>query len=141
MTTKSDAVTTVQPVSAEHHDIELEMPTATGRRARPRLWGLGVVALVATLAFAQVSPLQIIPLAQGYNPDHNVILHLKGATDVLEAELIFQPGASTGWHIHPGPVIVVVKSGALTEIHRNGCMTVHHAGTGFFESPDEVHNV
>ena len=57
------------------------------------------------------------------DPDHNVILHMKGPTDVLQTDLIFQPGATTGWHIHPGPVVVVVKSGALTEIHSNGCMT------------------
>jgi len=80
-------------------------------------------------------------LAQGYSPDHNVELHLKGPTDVLQTDLIFQPGGTTGWHIHPGPVVVVIKSGALTEIHSNGCMTVHPAGSGFFEEPNEVHNV
>ena len=24
------------------------------------------------------------------------------------------PGGSTGWHSHPGPVVVLIKSGALT---------------------------
>jgi len=66
---------------------------------------------------------------------------MKGATDVLQTDLIFQPGGTTGWHIHPGPVVVVIKTGALTEIHSNGCMTVHPAGSAFFEQPDEVHNV
>jgi hypothetical protein len=33
-----------------------------------------------------------------------------------------------------------VKSGALTETHSNGCVTVHPAGTAFFEMKDEVHN-
>ena len=70
-----------------------------------------------------------------------MILHMKGATDVLQAELIFQPGGTAGWHIHPGPVVVVIKSGKLTEIHSNGCMTVHDAGSAFFEQPGEVHNV
>jgi quercetin dioxygenase-like cupin family protein len=105
------------------------------------LKALAAAALVAAIAFAQVAPLQIIPLAQGYSPDHNAILHVKGPTDVLYTDLIFQPGGTTGWHIHPGPVVVVVKSGALTEIHSDGCMTVHPAGSGFFEQPNEVHNV
>jgi quercetin dioxygenase-like cupin family protein len=106
-------------------------------------WGLGAATLLAAVAFSQVSPppLQIIPLAQGSDPDHNVILHMKGATDVLQTDLIFQPGGTTGWHIHPGPVVVIVKTGALTEIHSNGCMTVHNAPTAFFEDPGEVHNV
>jgi hypothetical protein len=42
--------------------------------------------------------------------------------------------------MHPGPVVVVVKSGALTEIHSNGCITVHPAGSAFFETKAEVHN-
>ena len=37
--------------------------------------------------------------------------------------------------------MVVIKSGQLTEIHSDGCTTVHAAGTAFFESPGEVHNV
>jgi quercetin dioxygenase-like cupin family protein len=88
----------------------------------------------------QLSGVQIIPLAQGYSPDNNVILHLKGPSDALQAQLLFQPGGETGWHYHPGPVAVVVKSGALTETHSDGCVTVHPAGSVFFEKADEVHN-
>ena len=58
---------------------------------------------------------------------------------LLQALLVFQPGGDTGWHTHPGPVVVVVKNGALTEYHRNGCITVHPAGSVFFEKKDEVH--
>ena len=141
MTTKSDPATTGLSVPAEHHNIQLAAPPSVNRRVRPVLWRLGAAALVVTVAFSQVSPLQIIPLAQGFNPDNNVILHMEGATDVLQTDLMFQPGGTTGWHIHPGPVVVVIKSGALTEIQRNGCMVVHPAGSAFFEPPDEVHNV
>ena len=113
------------------------------------LWGLGVATLAGLLALGifgsgkasgEVAPLQIIGLAQGYSPDNNVILHLKGPSEVLQADLIFQSGAGTGWHSHPGPVLVVVKSGALTEIHSDGCMTVHPSGSVFFENAGVVHN-
>uniref|UniRef100_Q022A0 Cupin 2, conserved barrel domain protein n=1 Tax=Solibacter usitatus (strain Ellin6076) TaxID=234267 RepID=Q022A0_SOLUE len=111
-------------------------------RGRFGLRALAAAAMVTALAFGQVTPpLQIIALADGLSTDKNVILHMKGQTDVLQTELIFQPGASTGWHIHPGPVVVVIKSGAITEIQSNGCMVVHPAGSAFFEQPDEVHNV
>jgi quercetin dioxygenase-like cupin family protein len=141
MIPKNDAVTPGQSVPVENQDVQLTLPAGGNRRVRPILWRLGAVALIAMVAFSQVSPLQIIPLAQGFDGEHNVVLHMKGATDVLQADLIFQNGATTGWHIHPGPVVVVVKTGALTEIHRNGCMTVHPAGSAFFEDPDELHNV
>ncbi len=91
-------------------------------------------------ARGQVTPLQIIPQAQGHSAEKHVNLHVNGPSDVLQALLVFQPGAETGWHIHPGPVVVVVKSGALTETHSNGCTTVHPTGSVFFESAGEVHN-
>jgi quercetin dioxygenase-like cupin family protein len=120
---------------------QLALPAAVNRRARPGLWRFAVAALAAALAFGQVAPLQIIPLAEGYSPEHNVILHLKGQTDVLQTDLIFQPGGTTGWHYHPGPVVVVIKSGALTEIDSKGCMSVHPMGSAFFEEANVVHNV
>jgi quercetin dioxygenase-like cupin family protein len=104
------------------------------------------VALAAGLIAAgsargqSVSPLQIIALAQGSSPVKTPNMHVNGANDVLQSLLVFQPGAETGWHIHPGPVVVVVKSGAITETHANGCITVHPAGSVFFETAGEVHN-
>src|SRR5947207_6209003 len=85
------------------------------------LWKLGGAAALAALVLgligsggargedAKVDPLQIIPLAQGLASEHNINLRLKGPADVLQARLVFQPGGETGWHIHPGPVVVVVK--------------------------------
>ncbi|HEY7391479.1 MAG TPA: cupin domain-containing protein [Bryobacteraceae bacterium] len=87
-----------------------------------------------------VPPLQIIALAQGFTPDKTRPMRVNGPTDVLQSLLVFQPSAETGWHIHPGPVVVVVKSGAITETHANGCITVHPAGSVFFETAGEVHN-
>jgi quercetin dioxygenase-like cupin family protein len=141
MITQNDDATLGQSVSVEDDNLQLDLPTTGNRRARPVLWRLGAAALLAVVAFSQATPLQIIPLADGVSPDQNVILHMNGATEVLQADLVFQAGASAGWHVHPGPVVVVIKSGELTEIQSNGCMTVHKANTAFFESPGEVHNV
>ena len=122
---------------------------ADGQRSRRRsCWELGAVALVAAFvlivfggdALGQLSGVQIIALAQGSSPDKNVLLHVKGPSDVLQSELVFQSGGQTGWHTHPGPVVVVVKTGALTEIHSDGCTTVHPAGSVFFEDAGVVHN-
>jgi hypothetical protein len=37
-------------------------------------------------------------------------------------------------------VVVVIKSGALTETRSDGCVIVHPAGSVFFEKKDDVHN-
>lgn len=117
------------------------------RYGRLKRYGIGVAA-AAVVAGALVSTrtlladptgLDIIPLAQGFSTEREIEMHAKGPNDILQAKLVFQPSGDTGWHTHPGPVIVVVKSGALTEIHRNGCVSVHPAGSVFFETAGEVH--
>jgi quercetin dioxygenase-like cupin family protein len=116
------------------------------RRSLCRLAGAGFVGALAlgligsSGALGQVNPLQITALAQGFSREKTVNMHVNGPSDVLQALLVFQPGAETGWHIHPGPVAVVIKTGSLTETHSNGCMTVHPTGSVFFERAGEVHN-
>src|SRR5580693_849259 len=89
---------------------------------RTGLCGSRAVALLGALAFCvygpgaasgQITGVQIIGLAQGSGTETNVNLAVGGPNDVLQAELVFQPGGSVGWHIHPGPVVVVIKSGTL----------------------------
>ena len=46
----------------------------------------------------------------------------KDATDVLVQTITFQPHGTSGWHFHPGVVIVVVESGHVTT-HNASCET------------------
>jgi len=41
-------------------------------------------------------------------------LKTKGPIDVADQSITLQPGGHTGWHSHPGPALVVVKSGTFT---------------------------
>jgi len=62
-------------------------------------------------------------------------------TDIAVANVIITPGGHSGWHSHPGPVIVVVKTGTVTFYHGNDptCTgTVHPAGTVFIEEGGDV---
>jgi len=67
-------------------------------------------------------------------------------TDIAVANVTILPGGHSGWHYHPGPVIVVVKTGTITFYHgarsrEDGegsddrtCPPVSHAaGTTFIE--------
>lgn len=42
------------------------------------------------------------------------VLHMPNAQETVVQQIKIAPGGHTGWHSHPGPVIVLVKSGALT---------------------------
>ena len=42
------------------------------------------------------------------------VVRVNGAQDTVMQQIVFGPGGQTGWHSHPGPVVVLVKSGELT---------------------------
>jgi len=54
----------------------------------------------------------------------------RGATDVHILENIIAPGGTFGWHSHPGPSLVIVKSGTLTAYHAPDCTMPHDFGPG-----------
>lgn len=70
--------------------------------------------------------------ADGYD----VQLKSHDNTDIAVTNIAVVPGGHSGWHYHPGPVIVVVKTGAITFYHGDDptCSgTRHPAGTAFIE--------
>ncbi len=85
--------------------------------------GVAVVGTLATVAFASHAPFAFVgepPLVTA-NFDETVHLNsdrvkfqTKDPTDVRIQKLVFNPGGYSGWHHHPGIVIVTVESGALT---------------------------
>jgi quercetin dioxygenase-like cupin family protein len=58
----------------------------------------------------------------------------KDATDVLVQTITFEKHGTSGWHFHPGVVIVVVESGQVTT-HDANCQTATYgAHQSFVES-------
>jgi quercetin dioxygenase-like cupin family protein len=58
------------------------------------------------------------------------------SADVAVATITIAPGGSSGWHHHPGLVVVVVQSGTVTFYNTNCRPEVHPTGTTFIESSD-----
>ena len=67
----------------------------------------------------------------------------KGASDVYVLQNTIVPGGTFGWHTHPGPSLVIVKSGTATFYHGDpGCpKQVVPAGTGFVDNGHDLHVV
>jgi hypothetical protein len=66
-----------------------------------------------------------------------VVSNAPDAGEVVVQEITIGPGGTTGWHSHPGPVVVVVKAGTLTYVREAGgeCTeTPYPAGTAFVDS-------
>jgi quercetin dioxygenase-like cupin family protein len=62
-------------------------------------------------------------------------LQTTGETGFVFEEVTLDPGASTGWHSHPGPLLVVVRSGTLTHEARGRSIRTFVAGQAFIELP------
>jgi quercetin dioxygenase-like cupin family protein len=65
-----------------------------------------------------------------------VRLKTRRKVDVAVATITFAPGGSSGWHHHPGLVVVVVRSGTVTFYDKRCHAEVHNAGDVFVESSD-----
>jgi quercetin dioxygenase-like cupin family protein len=61
--------------------------------------------------------------------------------DVQTVDVAFAPGGYTGWHSHPGPEVVTVKSGSVTFTRvRDGVCTTstYGPGQGFVAYPQDT---
>jgi quercetin dioxygenase-like cupin family protein len=74
----------------------------------------GVVAapIVARAGFADRVDIKF--KTSGDHKGGREVIHVRDAQDTVMQQIVLAPGGHTGWHSHPGPVVVLVKSGELT---------------------------
>ncbi len=68
----------------------------------------------------------------------DVKIQTKGAVDVATLQVTFATGGSAGWHIHPGPVFVVIQSGELSVWNEDCEKETYGVGETFFEFGPEM---
>ena len=69
--------------------------------------------------------------------DWNVLVWARPNLDVAVQDIVFAPGATSGWHQHPGPVFILVKTGTMTfyEADDPHCTPiVRTAGQGYLDT-------
>jgi quercetin dioxygenase-like cupin family protein len=102
--------------------------------------GLGVTpTVVARAAFADHVDLKL-SIRDGDHGRDNI--QVRNAADTVMQQIQFGPDAITGWHSHPGPAIILIKSGQLTfysEDDRKCKGRTLSAGQAFIEPPGLVH--
>jgi quercetin dioxygenase-like cupin family protein len=86
------------------------------------------------------------PLAQfkqhgKFDNGGKVKLQTKGDMELIVQRIVAAPGATFGWHTHPGENVNVVLRGAITLYHDEDCTTgvTYGAGSTFATSPEDVH--
>ena len=115
------------------------------------LTGFAVLAIAATALATSSSRVTSTTLAQGNiadidvkvkTGDWKVKIDTKGPSTLSVTENRVAPGGHFGWHSHPGPSLVIVKSGTSTFYRADDpdCTPqVHHAGTAYVDPGGAVH--
>ncbi len=112
---------------------------------RRRTAAIGVVCAALTLGTSAVALADggvgatSAPLGAGL-ASHEIEVSGQEGTDVVMVQNTFAVGGTSGWHSHPGDVVVVVQSGQITiySEHTSGgkCrVQTHSAGEAFVEKP------
>ena len=65
----------------------------------------------------------------------------KSAASFTVAHLTFAPGGTTGWHVHPGPVLVTVISGSVTKFSADCTAQTYTTGQAFVENGPSDENM
>jgi hypothetical protein len=110
--------------------------------------GVAVVGVFAAVALASAgsgfAPTNLVTanlVNQTKQNSDQVKLQTKGPTDVRVQKLVISPGGYSGWHHHPGIVIVAVESGQVTFTNSDCSSTTYGpglpAGSAFVESGDD----
>jgi quercetin dioxygenase-like cupin family protein len=78
----------------------------------------------------------------GMHEDFSVALSTEGASNVIQQEVKFSPGGTTGWHKHPGIVLLTLAadSGPIDWYDAECGKTVYNAGDSWTEGT-KLHDV
>ena len=132
------------------------MRTRTKRQAPMLAAALAVTALGLAAGALTASPARATPPA-GVTPEilgsgttlAGFKIHVDGIKVASKHEvsftvehLTFAPGGTTGWHVHPGPALIIVKAGAVTNYSADCTAQTYTAGQAFVEhGPTDEHMV
>ena len=112
---------------------------------------LALLAIVATALATDSAGVTSMTLAQGNVEEIDVRvktdawkvqIDTKGPSTLAVSENTVVPGGHFGWHSHPGPSLVIVKSGTSTFYRGDDpdCTPqVHRAGTAYVDPGGVVH--
>jgi hypothetical protein len=97
--------------------------------------GVAMIGMLAAVALGSPGSGVTFTTFVTANFDHTVHLNsdrvkfqTKDATDVRIQKLVFSAGSFSGWHHHPGMVLVTVESGAVTLWHSDCSSTTYGPG-------------
>lgn len=65
------------------------------------------------------------------------VIHVPDAAETAVQEIVIEPGGHSGWHSHPGPVVILIKSGQMSFYDGDDptcTVRTYNAGEAFIDS-------
>jgi quercetin dioxygenase-like cupin family protein len=93
--------------------------------------------IVSATVVARASFVEPTDVKFKVNDGSEEVIHVPEAQETVMQQIIIGPGGSTGWHSHPGPVVVLIKAGELALYSSDDptCTPrIYSAGQAFVES-------
>ncbi len=61
------------------------------------------------------------------------VINVNNAKETVMQQIVIAPGGHTGWHTHPGPAVVLVKSGQVSFYEEDCTFRTYSAGQAFMD--------
>jgi quercetin dioxygenase-like cupin family protein len=61
------------------------------------------------------------------------VIEVTNARETVMQQIVIAPGGHTGWHSHPGPVVVLIKSGQMSFYEEDCTLRTYSAGQSFID--------
>jgi len=113
------------------------LTTVVGVALASVAWATQSSGVVSAVVLARAGFVDPVDMKLKIKDGRTEVIHVPDAQDTVIQQMVLAPGGQSGWHSHPGPVIVLVKAGTLTFYSREstGCRTrVYSAGEAFVDS-------
>ncbi len=70
--------------------------------------------IISGTVFARASFVDPVDIKFKVDGGNQEVIKVDNARETVVQQIVIGPGGSTGWHSHPGPVVVLIKAGELT---------------------------
>jgi hypothetical protein len=70
--------------------------------------------IVSSTVFARAGFADPVDIKFKVGAQDRKVIQVRNAQETVMQQIVIGPGGHTGWHSHPGPVVVLVKAGELT---------------------------
>lgn len=122
------------PAAATRQDDDETTPTESDEVDEPEGFDVEVLAPYATFPDDVAMEFEV-----DYADDGEETTTLDDASTMVVVEATVEPGGTTGWHTHPGVVIVSVVAGELDVVFGDDCVTHNYAaGEAFVDTGNHV---